>query len=423
MAALWQQQRPWTTSCSAVRYAGPAVAPTVVVAAPATTAVPTATTTTRTAAVVTPGAVVPLATFQAAERTNEVLSRQRWAAIGLVLAAAIILLVLMLWVWLKDRCTGDSDCAGLCPRADVPCASRCNRGRCEQMPVSCTQPGQAWCPARRACIDTRTEVCAAPGVLPITPPITPPVTPPITPPVTPPAAPHGLLGRQQAQQTPLPLPAWSPDMCGPGGARAPVSPSVTATMPAQADDLTAVALVPIMMHCRWEVGAGPQSVSVNGVTYVVEPSAGTVRLADDDGRLWECGSGGRWWHVGPLDGNADPTASHAADGSGNGGGPTATTVACWDQTVDVVWTNDAMGRTWAAPRKGGVDWSPCDPASGASAAGPPPAVPINVAAAAHDIARGRASVAAAASALQGTATNANAGGALTNGNYAMMMAQ
>ncbi|AJF98154.1 hypothetical protein TW95_gp1420 [Pandoravirus inopinatum] len=159
--------------------------------------------------------------------------------------------------------------------------------------------------------------------------------------------------------------------------------------------MTAVALVPIMMHCQWEAGAGLQSVSVNGVTYVVEPSAGAVRLADDDGRLWECGSGGRWWHMGPLDGSRDPTSAY------DDGGISTTTVACWDQTVDVVWTNDTQGRTWAAPRKGGADWSPCDPASGASAAGPPPAVPINAAAAAHDIARGRASVAAAASALQG----------------------
>ncbi|AGO83913.1 hypothetical protein psal_cds_307 [Pandoravirus salinus] len=410
MAALWQQQRPWATSCSAVRYAGPAPVPTLATAAPIAVAeAPAATTTTtRTAAVLVPSATVPLASLQAAERTNEVLSRQRWAAIGLVLAAALILLVLMLWVWLKDRCTSDGDCAGLCPRADVPCASRCNRGRCEQVPVSCTQPGQAWCPSRRACIDTRTEVCAAPGVLPvqpvvppITPPITPPVTPPAVPPVTPPVVPHGMLGQQQ-QQVPLPLPAWSPSIGGAphGGAGVPVSPVPAA--PAQADDATAVALVPIMMHCQWQTGAGLQSVSVNGVVYVVDPNAGAVRLADDDGRLWECGSGGRWWHVGPLDGSRDPAAPH--DVGGGGGVTTETVVACWDQTVDMVWTNDAQGHTWAAPRKGGADWSPCDPASGASPAGPPPAVPINMAAAAHDIARGRASVAAAASAVQGIGT-------------------
>nr|UDO47744.1 hypothetical protein [Pandoravirus massiliensis] len=410
-AALWQQQRPWATSCSAVRYAGPATAPfpaaAPTVVAPA--AAPTATTTT---------AVVPVATVQALERSNEVLSRQRWAAIGLVLVAAIVLLVLMLWVWLKDRCTGDGDCASLCPRADVPCASRCNRGRCEQVPVSCTQPGQAWCPSRRACIDTRTEVCAAPGLMPVAP-ITPP-PPPITPPVAPPApVQHGLLGQQQLQQqqpTPFPLPTSSWDVSGavvaPGGAFAGAPTAPVPVAPAEPDDFTAVTLVPVMMRCVWEATLGPQTVVVNGVTYVVDAEAGTVHLIDGDGRPWECGSGGRWWHMGPLDG-AGPATYSSGDSNSNDNvsgydsyAPPAsdTVVVCWDQAMDIVWTGDAYGRTWAAPRKGAQGWTPCDPATGASAVAPPPPVPINAAAAQHDIARGRASVAAAAAALTPNST-------------------
>lgn len=399
MAALWQQQRPWATSCSAVRYAGPAAPPfpAAAVVAPVPAA-PVAATTTATAA------LIPAATVQALERSNEVLSRQRWAAIGLVLLAAVILLVLMLWVWLKDRCTGDGDCASLCPRADVPCASRCNRGRCEQVPVSCTQPGQAWCPSRRACIDTRTEVCAAPGFMPVAP-----ITPP-PPPVTPaPAVQHGLMGQQQQTQPqqqappfPLPVSSWNAPECAPAG-------NVAPTSPVEPDDFTAVSLVPVMMRCVWEASYGPQTVVVNGVTYVVDTQGGTVRLIDGDGRPWECGSGGRWWHMGPLD-----ATGPATDGANSGGGnvndyyeaAAADTVVCWDQGMDMVWTSDAYGRTWAAPRKGAQGWTPCDPASGASSVAPPPPVTIDAATARHDIARGRASMAAAAAAVTPNATTA-----------------
>ncbi|WBR14411.1 hypothetical protein pkur_cds_236 [Pandoravirus kuranda] len=400
MAALWQQQRPWATSCSAVRYAGPAAAPfpaaAVVTPAPA---VPVAATTTTTAA-----ALVPVTTVQALERSNEVLSRQRWAAVGLVLLAAVILLVLMLWVWLKDRCTGDGDCASLCPRADVPCASRCNRGRCEQVPVSCTQPGQAWCPSRRACIDTRTEVCAAPGFMPVAPITPPPPVSPVTPPAPAPAVQHALVGQQQQQQqaAPFPLPAAPWDVAGG------IAPVATPTEPVGPDDFTTVTLVPVMMRCVWEAAYGPQTVVVNGVTYVVDAQAGTVHLVDGDGRLWECGSGGRWWHMGPLDG-AGPAAMNGGDSNGDGdytaatAGAADTVVVCWDQGADVVWTSDAYGRTWAAPRKGAQGWAPCDPTTGASSVAPPPPVPINAATARHDIARGRASVSAAAATIAPTA--------------------
>ncbi|AVK76929.1 hypothetical protein pmac_cds_241 [Pandoravirus macleodensis] len=413
MAALWQQQRPWATSCSAIRYAGPAAAPfpAAAVVAPVPAA-PVATTTTTAAA-----ALIPATTVQALERSNEVLSRQRWAAVGLVLLAAVILLVLMLWVWLKDRCTGDGDCASLCPRADVPCASRCNRGRCEQVPVSCTQPGQAWCPSRRACIDTRTEVCAAPGFMPVAPitPPPPPVTPaPVpTPPVIPaPAVQHGLVGQQQQQVPPFPLPASPWDASG--GAVVPTAPhGGVAPMPAppvEPDDFTAVSLVPVMMRCVWEAAYGPQTVVVNGVTYVVDAQGGTVRLIDGDGRPWECGSGGRWWHMGPLDGAGPMMDGTDDNNSGNMNdyyeAAAADTVVCWDQGMDIVWTSDAYGRTWAAPRKGAQGWAPCDPASGASSVAPPPPVTIDAATARHDIARGRASMAAAAAAVTPNATTA-----------------
>jgi hypothetical protein len=209
--------------------------------------------------------------------------------------------------------------------------------------------------------------------------------------------------QQQLEQAPLPLPAWGPTdavnvqqqqyPCANEMARA-SSP----TPGLQVDDVTVATLGLVLLNCAWHSEAGPQTVVVNGVTYVVEPGMSAVRLADDDGRLWECGSGGRWWHMGALDGNQQ-TLPAPRDAYSDA--TAVVTVACWDQTVDMVWTNDGYGRVWAAPRKGGTDWSPCDPSTGVSAAGPPPSTPIDATTAAADIAQGRALAAASASALVG----------------------
>ena len=318
-------------------------------------AVPLAATTTTTTVVGT--------TRPATVRVNEFLSRQRWAAIALALTAALALLVLMLWVWLKDRCTSDGDCSSLCPRSDVPCTSRCDRGRCTQSPVSCTQPGQAWCPVRRACIDTRTEVCAAPGTVQ-----RPAPGPGTAPSPSPPPSP-----------SPLPLPARG------GGAHG-APPRQGQAQPCGA---SVAALLPVLSQCVWDGSGAPQTVGVNGVTYVVDPAAGTVQLIDDEGRPWECGADGRWWYFGPM---VSADGDYGSDGGGD--------ITCWDQSSDFVWSLDTGGSLWAAPRKGGSGWAPCD-GSGASAVAPPPRMPVNPGSAAQDVARGRASAIAAAAAAAG----------------------
>jgi hypothetical protein len=418
-------------------------APVAVSCAPGVTAVPLTTA----ATLATPGAHAA-ATLLAAQEAEERASRRRWIAAALALGAAALLLTLIAWVWLKDRCTGDGDCAHLCPRADVPCTSRCSNGRCQSAPVSCTQPGQAWCPSRRACIDTRTEVCATPGVVvPTTPAGAGDAGRPAsggaagragaptsrgaaaaaannTPassgaPVGGAAAAGTVAGASAASPaavpaaagSPLPLPRWDSQAGAPtaggNGMPSPLSPAVPAS-PGGPDRAAVAMLLPIVSQCLWQAAQQQQqqqtpspyaaysqqqyTVSVDGRTYVVDLASGAVRMADATGRLWDRGGGGRWWFCGSL-ADSDPSSPPS---SPSGATTTDGEISCWDETLDTVWTRDVSGSLWAAPRTAGNGaWVACD-ASGASSVAPAPLVPVTPHGAAADVSVGRASANAAA---------------------------
>jgi len=415
---------PWQQTCSTVRFVGPATTPPLVAGTVQQQQQQTAQRAVQTAIV----PVVPVqTTTTTAVHTHAAISRQRWIAALLALAAALLLLALVVWAWLRDRCRSDSDCGYMCPDANTPCASRCSGGKCQRRAIACNQPGQAWCAQRRACIDTRTDVCnPTSGFLPVTP-VVPPSTPSNTntggggapsgtvPPTTP-AQPGGgsphPLGAMQANAGSNSLP--------------PASPLGTQTVPVQPDMETIALLVPLMSQCSPHA-AGPQTVSADGRTYYIDAHKGSISMVDASGRVWARGCRGRWWHfdsVMPLsastnDGNsspASPTAGAAgyngyvgenssnapgspqtgSGGGGGGAGASINTVTCWDEAADLVWMRDSGNSLWVSPREGSAGWMACDDTNGGGHGAPPAS--IDAGSAIRDVAACRSSAVTALSA-------------------------